>query len=91
MGISHAYFLGDKSSLSSVFCFERGKDLSGVVYSKDSETNTGQKSNDFSPVSPNPKQTFEGFGDIQTALKGLALVLAQRIGEQEYIFEFMRK
>jgi hypothetical protein len=65
MGVTHAYFLGEKSSLLQVFCFEKDGDLSGVVYSRDA--------NDTS------------------ALKGLALVLAQRIEEQDFIFEFMRK
>ena len=65
MGITHAYFLGEKSSVSQVFCFEREGDISGVVYSKDSNDNN--------------------------TLKGLALVLAQRIEEQDFIFEFMRK
>ena len=65
IGITHAYFLGEKSPISQVFCFERDGDISGVVYSRDSnDTN---------------------------ALKGLTLVLAQRIEEQDFIFEFIRK
>ena len=65
MGITHAYFLGGRSPISQVFCFERESDISGVVYSKDSNDDN--------------------------ALKGLALVLAQRIEKQDFIFEFMRK
>ena len=65
MGLTHAYFLGDSSSLSQVFCFEKDADISGVVYVRESD-------------------------DI-SALKGLALVIAQRIEQQDFIFEFMRK
>ena len=65
MGLTHAYFLGDRSSLSQVFCFEKDADISGVVYARESD-------------------------DI-SALKGLALVIAQRIEQQDFIFEFMRK
>jgi hypothetical protein len=35
-GITHAYFLGEKSSLSKIFCFEKDGDFSGVIYSKES-------------------------------------------------------
>ncbi|MBI2044855.1 hypothetical protein HYT23_02250 [Candidatus Pacearchaeota archaeon] len=65
MGLTHAYFLGDESSLSQVFCFEKEADISGLVNSREAD-------------------------DI-SALKGLALVLAQRIEDQEFVFEFMRK
>lgn len=65
MGLTHAYFLGDKSSLSHVFCFEKDADISGVIHAREADDNS--------------------------ALKGLALVLAQRIEDQEFIFEFMKK
>jgi len=65
MGLTHAYFLGELSSLSQVFCFEKGSDLSGIVYAKESD-------------------------DI-SALKGLSLVLAKRIENQKFIFEFMKR
>jgi len=65
MGLTHAYFLGDRSSLSQVFCFEKDADISGVIYAREL--------------------------DDLSALKGLALVIAQRIEEQDFIFEFMRK
>ena len=64
-GLAHAYFLGDSSSLSQVFCFEKDADISGVIYAREPD-------------------------DI-SALKGLALVIAQKIEEQDFIFEFMRK
>ncbi|MFH1073375.1 MAG: hypothetical protein V1743_08150 [Nanoarchaeota archaeon] len=35
LGVTHAYVLGDKSSLSQVFCFEREGDLAGIVFIKD--------------------------------------------------------
>lgn len=65
MGLTHAYFLGDKSSLSQVFCFEKDADISGVIHARES--------------------------DDVSALKGLALVLAQRIEDQEFVFEFIKK
>lgn len=65
MGLTHAYFLGDRSSLSQVFCFAKNSDISGVIYSRES--------------------------DDTSALKGLSLVLAQRIEDQEFIFEFIKK
>ena len=64
MGITHAYFLGKKSSLDHVFCLRKGKDLAGIIEAEDSDVN---------------------------ALKGLTLVLAQRVEDQDYIFDFMRK
>ena len=65
MGITHAYFLAEKSDLSQVLCYEREGELSGVV--------TAKKDSDL------------------VALKGLSLVLAQKIEDQDYIFEFVRK
>ena len=65
MGIIHAYFLGDASALSHVFCFEKGGNLSGIIYEKRA--------------------------DDAAALKGLSLVLAQRIENQDFIFEFIKK
>jgi len=65
MGLTHAYFLGDRSSLSQVFCFERDADISGVIHAREA--------------------------DDVSALKGLVLVLAQRIEDQEFVFEFMKK
>lgn len=65
MGLTHAYFLGDRSSLSQVFCFEKDADISGVIHAREA--------------------------DDLSALKGLALVLAQRIENQEFVFEFMKK
>lgn len=64
MGLTHAYFLGDISSLSQVFCFEKDTDISGVIYTRET--------------------------DDVSALKGLALVLAQKIEDQEFVFEFIR-
>lgn len=66
LGVTCAYFLDEKSNISRVFCFERNKDLSGLVYTKEIEDN-----------------------DTSPAFKGLALVLEQRIINQEYIFEFL--
>ena len=65
MGGTHAYFLGDMSSLSQVFCFAKGSDISGVIHSREA--------------------------DDVSALKGLTLVLAQRIEDQEFLFEFVKK
>ena len=65
MGITHAYFLGDRSLLSQVFCFEKDSNISGVIHSREA--------------------------DDVSALKGLALVLAQKIEDQEFVFEFMKK
>ncbi len=65
IGLTHAYFLGDRSSLSQVFCFEKDSDVSGVIHSREP--------------------------DDLSALKGLSLILAQRIEDQEFIFEFMKK
>ncbi len=65
LGVTHAYFLSDKSALSQVFCFEKDADISGVIYARET--------------------------DDVSALKGLALVLAQRIENQEFVFEFMKK
>lgn len=63
-GLTHAYFLGENSSLHQVLCFEKDSDISGIIQAK-------------------------GADDI-SALKGLSLVLAQRVENQEFIFEFMR-
>ncbi len=65
MGVTHAYFLGDGSSLSQVFCFKKDSDISGVIHARESDDNS--------------------------ALKGLSLVLAQKIEDQEFIFKFMKK
>ncbi len=65
MGLTHAYFLGDRSALSQVFCFSKDSNISGVIHSREP--------------------------DDTSALKGLSLVLAQRIEDQEFIFEFMKK
>lgn len=65
MGVIHAYFLGGRSALSQVFCFEKDGNLSGVVNTKER--------------------------DDVAALKGLTLTLAQKIEDQEFIFEFMKK
>jgi len=65
MGLTHAYFLGDRSSLSQVFCFEKDADISGVIHAREA--------------------------DDLSALKGLVLVLAERIEDQEFVFEFMKK
>lgn len=65
IGLTHAYFLGDTSALSHVFCFEKDSDISGVIHSRES--------------------------DDDSALRGVSLVLAQRIKNQEFIFEFMKK
>ena len=65
MGLTHAYFLGDRSSLSQVFCFAKDSDISGIIHSREPDDNS--------------------------ALRGLSLVLAQRIEDQEFIFEFMKK
>ena len=65
MGLTHAYSLGDRSSLSQVFCFEKDVNISGIIYAREP--------------------------DNFSALKGLTLVIAQRIEEQDFIFEFMRK
>jgi len=65
MGITHAYFLGEKSMLSQVFCFEKDGNLSGIVHTKEM--------------------------DFDAALRGLTLSLAQRIEDQEFIFEFMKQ
>ncbi|MEI7719044.1 MAG: hypothetical protein WCI72_04200 [archaeon] len=43
MGITHAYFLGDGSSLSQVFCFQKGEDISAIVDSKDTEYDSALK------------------------------------------------
>ena len=65
LGRTHAYFLGEKSSLSHIFCFEKDGDFSGIIYSKKS--------------------------DDENALRGLTLVLAQQIENQDFIFEFIKK
>jgi len=65
MGVTHAYFLGDKSPLSHIFCFEKDGNFSGVIYAKEPDDNN--------------------------ALRGLTLALAQKIEDQDFIFEFIRK
>jgi hypothetical protein len=65
LGVTHAYFLAEKSDLSQVLCYEKDGEISGVVSAK--------KDSDL------------------VALKGLSLVLAQKIEDQDYIFEFVRK
>jgi hypothetical protein len=65
IGLTHAYFLESKSSLSQVFCFEKDADISGIIHAREA--------------------------DGVSALKGLALVLAQRVEDQEFVFEFMKK
>ncbi len=65
MGVTQAYFLNENSVLQDVFCFEKGRDISGVV-------NTRKENIDF-------------------CLAGLTLVLGERIINQDYIFEFMKK
>jgi len=68
MGVASAYFIGDKSPIAQVFCFEKEGDISGVVYTRNPADN-----------------------EPSTALKGLTLVLAERIENQDYLFEFLRE
>jgi hypothetical protein len=35
IGITHAYFLGDRSTLSQVFCFKKDGNISGLVHTKE--------------------------------------------------------
>jgi len=65
MGVTHAYFLGDKSNLSQVFCFEKDGNTSGVIHTKERNNNI--------------------------ALQGITLALAQKIENQDFIFEFIKK
>ena len=67
MGVTHAYFIGDKSPIAQVFCFEKEGDISGIVYARN-------------PDDDKPS----------VALKGLTLVLAERIENQDYLFEFLK-
>jgi len=63
--LTHVYEFDKKSILESIYCFEKGNDLSAVINARDD--------------------------NFDSALVGLTLALAQRIENQDYLFEFKRK
>ncbi len=66
MGLTHAYSLGEESSLAYVFCFARNGGLASIAISREEKEGTN------------------------IALKGLALSIATRVEEQDYLFDFLR-
>ena len=43
LGVTHAYFLGNNSAISQVFCFERDGNISGVVHTKEQDDTSALK------------------------------------------------
>jgi hypothetical protein len=93
LGVTHAYFLDERSCISKIFCYERNGEISGIITERDDTKDDIRNASGLTVEQTSRSNIRHSIGqdDYTAALKGLSLMLAQKIEDQDYIFEFIRK